>query len=120
MRRSKPTRLELHRLKYHQRGMVGPFLSFSELDQEERDILSRDVFQSIYLNQGRNPYEVVSEVFDSWGIRCNHPQARRLYEGRERSVVPTARFKWYNCESCGCSVINDDMPGDRPAKRVLG
>lgn len=116
--RATPTRLELHRLKYHRDGMKGSLLSFSELSQEERAQLSNDIFQGIYLNPGRDPYEIVSEVFANWGVGCNHPQARRLYEGRERSAVPSPRFRWYTCESCGCCVINEDMPrGELPARR---
>jgi hypothetical protein len=103
-----PTRLELHRLKYHQNG-GGELLLLGELDDEERELVSHDVLTAIQREAGVDEYEIYSRTLADWGVMCPHPQVKRLYEGKQRLDVPAGllgMFKWYFCECCKTYVLN--------------
>ena len=101
MVRSKPTRLELHRLKYHKENHRVPLLSMSSLDPVEKLLVSKDFFSRLFLQRRINqPYEVYAEVLSSWGIMCPHPQL-----GKD-----------HVCGCCGSRVL--DQPGIPAAKRA--
>lgn len=104
-----PTRLELHRLKYHWSGQTLTPIPFDRLDPEEKGIVARDALTHIYLNRGQNPYQVYAEVLGNWGVVCPHPQHVRLYSGQKSSPYPLAGHRWYDCQMCGCSVFNEDF-----------
>lgn len=102
-----PTRLELHRLKYHKEGMKVSLLTMDELEPEEHSQLSADFFQTVRKNPGRDPYEVYVEVMADWGVMCHHPQSRRLYEGNLKFDYPNSSYRWYLCTCCGSHVPNN-------------
>lgn len=104
----RPTRLELHRLRHRFHSGRTELLAFSALSEQERRLISNELLRAIHLNPGRDPYELIGEVWMEWGIRCHHPQAKRLYEGRERSIFHSTLFRWFFCETCECHVLNDD------------
>lgn len=78
--RGTPTRLELHRLKYHQMGKTGPLLVGTELTEEEKDILNRAVAKDIRVKDlefcdkmDEKIYDQVqAEVYSDWGVMCPH------------------------------------------------
>lgn len=110
MPRRTPTRIELHRLKYHWLGRKIDLIPFDSLDQEEKKIVAEDVLNKIYLNGSKDHYRVYAEVLASWGVICPHPQHMRLYSGHVRSPYnPLTGHRWYDCQVCGCSTFNEDF-----------
>lgn len=116
MSRGTPTRIELHRLRYHWLGKKADLIPFHCLDPEEKKIVAQDVLTHIYLNGGKDPYRVYAEVFASWGIVCPHPQHMRKYSGTTFSEFPLSSHRWYNCGVCGCSIFNEDFEHTMLAK----
>lgn len=119
----RPTRLDLHRFKFHKDGEKGALLSLKDLSTEEMAILSTEIFSQM---QKRDPektdmYEVYTGVLADWGVMCPHPQHKRLYEGKVESPVPKLNFKWYRCLACGCEVVNGfvtaEGKGEQEAQR---
>jgi hypothetical protein len=96
----KPTRLELHRLKYLKEERKMTLLQQGELDPEEHEQLSAAFFSAVRNNPGVDPYKVYVGIMSEWGIMCHHPQSKRMYEGTERSEFHTDRYKWFFCECC--------------------
>lgn len=91
MPRRTPTRLELHRLRYHKENHRLPLLPLDTLDTFEKLLISRDFFSRLFIERRiTHPYEVYGEVLSSWGIMCPHPQL-----GKD-SV----------CGCCGSRVLN--------------
>jgi hypothetical protein len=92
-------------------------LTLESLDEPSRDVLSREVFSNLSSSRGsRDPYEVVSETLNEWGIMCSHPQPQRLYGGKERAYLPElASVPWFLCESCGCHVLARGTMGPCPS-----
>lgn len=113
--RGTPTRIELHRLKYHWSGKKTCLLSFDRLDPEEKKIVAQDVLTNIYLNGGKDPYGVYAEVLGKWGIVCPHPQHMRKYSGSKSSPFPLSAHRYYTCDVCGCSSFNEDFQPTRKA-----
>jgi hypothetical protein len=75
MPRRTPTRLELHRLRYHKENHRLPLLPMSSLDTIEKLLISKDFFSRLFFERRlSHPYEVYGEVLSSWGIMCPHPQ----------------------------------------------
>lgn len=101
----KPTRLELHRLRYHKENHRIPLLTMSCLDPIEKLLVSRDFFSRLFLEKRlTHPYEVYADVLSSWGVMCPHPQ-----HVRKESV----------CGCCGAQVIGDrQVPLPRRAARA--
>jgi hypothetical protein len=104
-----PTRIELHRLKYHWMGKKTDLIPFFRLDPEEKQIVAQDVLTQIYLNGGKDPYKIYAEVLNRWGIVCPHPQHMRLYSGQLSSEFPLTGHRWYSCPVCGCTCMNEDF-----------
>jgi hypothetical protein len=78
---ARPTRLELHRLKYHQAQGNLPLLPWNELSEYDRGLFSSDFFTRCFLDrQVRDPYEIYVEALADWGVMCPHPEHKR--EGR--------------------------------------
>jgi hypothetical protein len=103
MPRNRPTRLELHRLRYRKEGHKIPLLDMSALDPIEKVLVSNDFFSRLFLERRiSHPYEVYGEVLSSWGLMCPHPQPVR-----KDSV----------CGCCGAQVIRDRH--EPAAKRAM-
>lgn len=93
--RSIPTRLELHRLKFHHMGRLIPFLRIGELDIAERALISRDFFTRMHITGStRNPYDIYAETLAEWGIMCPHPEETITYSE-----------SYAHCNCCGSSLI---------------
>lgn len=108
-KRSTPTRLELHRLRFNRDGHTGSLLSFDELDERERDIISHEFFETLHVSGSmRDPYEAIVKVFSSWGIMCIHPEERRV-----------ACSHGYVCNCCGCIVIENKRTEETSVRSVL-
>ena len=103
-----PTRIELHKLKYHWLGRKTGMIEFHRLDDEEKKIVANDILHKIYESGGEDPYGVYAEVLAQWGIVCPHPQHMRSYGGTKKSEFPLTSFRWYNCEVCKCTTMNED------------
>jgi hypothetical protein len=116
MNRKTPTRIELHRLKFHASGRVIGLIPFDRLDQEEKKIVAQDILTNIYTT-GEDPYKVYAEVLNSWGVMCPHPQHMRSYNGKS-SLYPIREVRWYKCLMCHCSIINDEF-GDTQTTRPI-
>ena len=92
--RKTPTRLEVHRLKFHQAKRKGPLMTFAELTPAEARLVMNDVFSAMVLSGSRvGPYGVYNEVLSKWGIVCPHPASQR--RGHEEGGH-------FRCESCRC------------------
>jgi len=109
MSRQTPTRIELHRLKFHWNKGLGPLIPFDVLSPDEKRILAEEILTKIHLNKGRSPYEVYAEILSLWGVACCHPQHMRKYSGTKESQFPLLDHRWYNCQVCKCSVMNEDF-----------
>jgi hypothetical protein len=102
--RGTPTRLEVHRLKFHQNGRRGTLLTISELSSEEKDILTKEVMKDIRVQKltfvNRSDAEIWDgaylEVLQDWGVICHHPR---------RSVTSLKKTPGHRCELCGCLVF---------------
>ena len=99
--------MELHRLKFHRDMKRGKLLRFDDLSVDERAVISKDIFSALHRGSGsRDPYEVVAEILDGWGIMCTHPAAKRTYEGKRRT--DPSLYRWFECDACSCAVRNDE------------
>lgn len=103
-----PTRVELHRLKYHWSGRKIRPIPFDRLDPEEKGIVARDILSNVYINRC-DPYRAYADVLSSWGLACSHPQHMRNYPGIGKSHFPLFQHRWYDCNICGCTVVNEDF-----------
>ena len=81
MRRSgKPSRLEIHRLKYNQAGRRGPLLRMAELTDAEKKLISSEVLQDVRVKRLDFTGDMDEQIFDEvqfavlseWGIMCPH------------------------------------------------
>jgi len=107
----RPTRLEVHRLKYRAAEGKHPLIPWKDLSDFEKGQFSTAFFQSMFLDkQRRDPYAVYAEELSNWGIMCPHPQHKRLYAGLVRSEAPVGSHRWYLCECCQAQVPNDALP----------
>ena len=103
--RGTPTRLEVHRLKWHQNGRRGPMLSYAELDGVEKEILQKELLQDVRIkwidftgDMDEQIYDqVYLEVLSSWGVACPHPTS--ALKRSEHALL---------CSTCGCDII---VPG---------
>ena len=112
MDRGTPTKLELHRLRWHASDVKPAPLRYTQLSVEERKILAEDLFTRIYLDRAQTkPYDVFMDVLGDWGVACPHPQHRRAYSGTVLSDYPLVQHRWYLCQCCGMSCINEDQVG---------
>lgn len=102
--RGTPTRLEVHRLKYHQNGGRGPLLTISELSTEEKDLLTTEVMKDIRVQRLTFVDKTDASVWDAayldvlqdWGVICHHPR---------RSVTSLKVTPGHRCGLCGCLVF---------------
>lgn len=109
MKREKTqTALEKHREIFLSECGKVSLMRFEELSAKEQRLVAHDVFSSIRESKD-DPYRVYASVVSSWGLMCTHPQSKRLYDGKFRyNVSPAAdKHRWYHCECCGSSTIND-------------
>jgi hypothetical protein len=103
--RGTPTRLELHRLKFHQNGRVGPRLSLQQLSDAEKELIQHDLLEDVRVKRIDFTGDLDEEVFDqvylevlcSWGVMCTHPSG-----SLQPSRHPLAR----TCSVCG-SMVTD-------------
>jgi hypothetical protein len=101
--RSKPTRLELHRLKYNAAGKRGELMRFEDLDPIEKDLITNDILQAMHVERtgfsGVMDEQVLDEVrmgvLAEWGVMCVHP----FY-----SLKPADHPKAKRCRVCGALV----------------
>jgi hypothetical protein len=83
--RGTPTRLELHRLRYNQAGRRGALLRLEYLDQNEKDIINREIIQDVRVKRldftgdddERIFDEAQGEVLAEYGVMCPHPKYAR-------------------------------------------
>jgi hypothetical protein len=107
----RPTRLELHRLKYCAAEGKHPLIPWKDLSDFEKNQFSTSFFQALFVDkQKRDPYVVYADELSNWGIMCPHPQHKRLYGGTVRSEVPVGSHRWYLCECCASHCPNDALP----------
>lgn len=108
--RGTPTRLELHRMKFHQAGRRGSLLTLSSLSDEEKEIIQRELLQDVRVKKIDFTGEMDEEIFDGvylevlaeWGVMCTHPAS---------STEPVPGMRARRCKVCDCVVIGRDaMP----------
>lgn len=110
-----PTRLDMHRAKRTQMGLMGPLLRIDELSSVEQQIISDEVFKKIRRRKlEEDHFSIYLEVLNEWGIICPHPIEKRLYVGRYRSKMPTASYSWFKCEACSCLTVNELWIAENP------
>jgi hypothetical protein len=97
--RGKPTRLELHRLKYNQNGRRGPLLRMSDLTDKEKDIISSEVLKDVRVKRLDFTGDLDEQIFDEvqfgvlseFGVMCPH------------SLTEPGFHKFSErCITCGC------------------
>lgn len=117
MKNKTPTRLELHRLKFHQAEGKQPLLLWDELTDSELSLISRDFFsRALYARRQADPYSVYSDVLSSWGVMCPHPADRRETVQIKKD---TSVGRFFICKCCG-SRIMDSGRAFWPTKKVAG
>ncbi len=102
--RNKPTRLELHRLKYNQNGQRGPLLTVWDLDNSEKKIINREILQDTRVKRIDFTGDMDEQIFDEvqmgvlseYGVMCPHP---------EYSLKKSSHPKAALCEVCGALVV---------------
>jgi hypothetical protein len=100
--RSTPTRLEVHRLKYHQNGRRGPLLKYIELDTVEKGLIQTELLQDVRIKRIDFTGELDEQIYDSvymevlsdWGVACSHPVV----------AIEKGKYAPY-CRACKCNVI---------------
>lgn len=107
------TRMEAHAIRRNSGPVpgTGPMLSFDELDDEETQIISKELRESLRANNPqsqREYYQALHQILVKYAIMCHHPVELRLYEGfyRARRSLARSDSRWFHCEMCGCLVIN--------------
>ena len=99
----RPTRLEIHRVKYAAANGRLELLSLSELSDFEKGLISKDFFSALYRERRIvDPYGVYSEVLASWGVMCPHP---------------TEQVSLDTCRACGGRIF---CPNVLPSVRAVG
>jgi hypothetical protein len=101
----KPTRLEIHRLKWNQNGRRGPMLAYASLDDLEKELVQKELLQDIRVKRidftgdmDEQIYDqVYLEVLNEWGVTCPHPT----------SALKRSTFSLF-CSTCGCDIV---VPG---------
>jgi hypothetical protein len=101
--RATPSRLEIHRLKFHQNGRRGPLVRYSELDAYEKELIQKELLQDVRVKRIDFTGDMDEEIFDqvylevlsNWGVACPHPFGS--IEGGLHAP---------HCRACGCSVIS--------------
>jgi len=94
-----------HYKRYIKSGGAGPLMKVEDVDEENMSIIAGEIFRLSKLVE--DPYDAYVQIISKYGIICPHPQRKRLYDGCFRSDTPIARYRWYNCEMCQCSVFNE-------------
>jgi hypothetical protein len=104
--RSKPTRLELHRLKVVKNERKCELLNLSDLTAEEKTMVQRELVQDVRVagidfSQDGDELKfdrVYLDVLNEWGIMCPHPHSsvEQAHHGRAK-----------RCTVCDCLLIGD-------------
>jgi hypothetical protein len=102
--RKTPSRLELHRLKYHRDGYRGPLLSVHELDDYDRDLIQNELLKEVKSQRvsftdpaDQKMFDKISlQVLTMWGIACMHPHA---------SLTFLPDIGVYQCGVCECELV---------------
>lgn len=76
----KPTRLELHRLKFHASGERGALLTYASLNKLEKSLIQAELLKDIRVSKldftgdmDEIVYDrVLAELLSKWGIMCPH------------------------------------------------
>ena len=97
--RVKPTRLELHRLKFNQDGGKGELLTFDQLTPAEKKLINDDILGDTRVQRidftgpmdERVFDEVRTRVLSEWGVMCLHPKY---------SLEPSHHPKALRCGVC--------------------
>lgn len=114
--RGKPTRLELHRLRYNQAGRRGPLLTIWDLDNVEKNLVQAEILQDVRVmridftgDMDEQIWDgVQAEVFAEWGIMCPHPDS-----SREDADLPGTE----RCKVCGSVLFPRHRPAQAAAQR---
>lgn len=101
----KPTRLDLHRAKFHQQKKMIPLLLVSDLSEEECDIIASEVFKLKKISDEENIQNLYFYILSDFGVMCPHPQEERRYEGTRQKQINEIG-NWYKCLLCHCLVLN--------------
>lgn len=99
----RPTKLDLHRAKYHMSNIE--LLLYYELEEEDRSRISSEFFALIKRSPELDHYTVFSELLSEWGVMCPHPQDQRLYSGREKMLMHSDKHRWFFCSCCRTNVM---------------
>ncbi len=113
--RGPPTRLELHRLKYNQNGRRGPLLTIRDLDDQEKEIINREVLQDVRVKRIDFTGDMDEQIFDEvqmsvlseYGVMCPHP---------EYSLSPS-KVHGSRCNVCGCCLLQPLRTKSKAAKK---
>lgn len=117
-----PTRVELHRLKFHWSKKTIPLLQFHALDEEEKRLIADEVFAEIKKQGMDSRYGAYIHVLSEWGIVCPHPQETRLYRDvvtKTHSDFPLTNFRYYECMVCECMCINEHFSREVEKRKSL-
>lgn len=106
MRRSgKPTRLEIHRLKFQQTGGKCHLLRLEQLNDREKDLINQEILQDVRVKRIDFTGDLDEQIFDDvqsrvlaeFGVMCNHP---------ESSLEPSHHKAAMRCNVCEALVVN--------------
>ena len=83
---------------------TGPLMRYEDLGVGDQELIASEIFK--LAKDLKDPYNAYFFVITKYGLICPHPQIKRLY-GSRKSNIPLSDYKWYDCEMCGCSVVNE-------------
>jgi hypothetical protein len=99
-----PSRLELHRMKFHHLEGKCELLSIYELDEYEKDLLQQELLKNVKVKRLTFTNDEDEEIYDKaffdvcseWGVMCVHPTYR---------VKKLENTVGWHCDLCGCSIL---------------
>lgn len=94
-----------HYEKFRKSGGTGGMMVIDDVGHADMAAIVGEVFGLFKLTDDMDGSYI--RVLSKYGIVCPHPPDKRLYEGIVRSKKPVVNYRWYDCEMCKCSVLNE-------------
>ena len=76
---------------------VGPLVRIEDLNESQLALIIGETYRLTKIEN--DPWEIYIKVITRYGIMCPHPHEKRIHDY-------DIKFRWFECELCGCSVIS--------------
>jgi hypothetical protein len=101
----KKTRFQEYLENFRASKGMGNLMQIEDLEPADMARIAKEVFG--LSKKSGDQYGSYIKVLSKYGVMCPHPLKKRLYEGIKSSDKFLYDYRWYSCEMCGCSVINE-------------